>query len=412
MISIIILAVVFILIAVRQIGRVRLQIWHIMAGGAVAVLALGEISAAQALQSINLDVMVFLLGMFIVGQALEESGYLAHLAYILFRRARSMSGLVLMILFGMGLFSAVLMNDTLAIIGTPVVLMLARKNNASPKILLLSLAFGVTIGSVMSPIGNPQNLLIASQGGLANPFVTFIKYLFIPTVVNLAAAYALLRLLFRRHFTTRPLEHSPELIHDRHLARLCRISLTVLVLMILLKIGCVFLLPDFDFRLTYIAVAAALPVGLPGKSRLGLLSRIDWPTLVFFAAMFILMQSVWQAEFFQGILFGTGLDPAEPATVMGISVVLSQFISNVPMVALYLPLLMTPAPDTISLMALAAGSTIAGNLTVIGAASNIIIIQNAERKTRHTLSFYDFTRVGLPLTAINILIYWLFLRLF
>jgi len=412
MISIIILAVVFILIAVRQIGRVRLQIWHIMAGGAVAVLALGEISAAQALQSINLDVMVFLLGMFIVGQALEESGYLAHLAYILFRRARSMSGLVLMILFGMGLFSAVLMNDTLAIIGTPVVLMLARKNNASPKILLLSLAFGVTIGSVMSPIGNPQNLLIASQGGLANPFVSFIKYLFIPTVVNLAAAYALLRLLFRRYFAARPLEHSPELIHDRHLARLCRISLTVLVLMILLKIGCVFLLPDFDFRLTYIAVAAALPVGLPGKSRLGLLSRIDWSTLVFFAAMFILMQSVWQAEFFQGILFGTGLDPAEPATVMGISVVLSQFISNVPMVALYLPLLMTPAPDTISLMALAAGSTIAGNLTVIGAASNIIIIQNAERKTRQTLSFYDFTRVGLPLTAINILIYWLFLRLF
>ncbi|MBN1369382.1 MAG: anion transporter [Dehalococcoidaceae bacterium] len=412
MISVIILAVVFVLITVRQIGSVRLQIWHIMAGGAVAVLAFGEITAAEALKSVNLDVMGFLLGMFIVGQALEESGYLAHLAYRLFRRARSLDGLVLAILFGMGLLSAVLMNDTLAIVGTPVVLMLARKNNTSAKILLLALAFGVTIGSVMSPIGNPQNLLIASQGNLSNPFITFFKYLFIPTLINLGAAYALLRLFFRRHFNTRPLNHSPELILDQRLARLCRISLAVMALMILVKIGCVFLLPAFDFRLTYIALTAALPVVTFHKSRINLLSRIDWPTLVFFGTMFILMQSVWQAQFFQEILSDTGLNPVEPATIMGISVLLSQFISNVPMVALYLPVLAQPVPDTVSLMALAAGSTIAGNLTIIGAASNIIIIQNAEIKAGQTLGFRDFTRIGLPLTVINILVYWLFLQLF
>jgi len=412
MISIIILAVVFVLITVRQIGRVRLQIWHIMTGGALAALAFGEITAAEALKSVNLDVMGFLVGMFIVGQALEESGYLAHLAYRLFRQARSLDGLVLAILFGMGLLSAALMNDTLAIAGTPVVLMLARKNKASPKILLLALAFGVTIGSVMSPIGNPQNLLIASQGNLSNPFITFFKYLFIPTLINLGAAYALLRLFFRRHFNARPLDHSPELIHNQGLARLCRVSLTVMMLMILVKIGCVFLAPAFDFRLTYIALAAALPVALFHKSRISLLSRIDWPTLVFFGAMFILMQSVWQTRFFQDVLSGTGLNPVEPATIMGISVVLSQFISNVPMVALYLPVLAAPVPDTVSLMALAAGSTIAGNLTIIGAASNIIIIQNAERKAGQTLGFRDFTRVGLPLTAVNILVYWLFLQLF
>jgi Na+/H+ antiporter NhaD/arsenite permease-like protein len=60
------------------------------------------------------------------------------------------------------------------------------------------------------------------------------------------------------------------------------------------------------------------------------------------------------------------------------------------------------------LMALAAGSTIAGNLSILGAASNVIIIQNAERKSGETLTFWEFIRIGLPLTVINVFVYWLF----
>jgi Na+/H+ antiporter NhaD/arsenite permease-like protein len=62
-------------------------------------------------------------------------------------------------------------------------------------------------------------------------------------------------------------------------------------------------------------------------------------------------------------------------------------------------------------MALAAGSTIAGNLTILGAASNVIIIQNAE-KQGETLTFWEFLRVGLPLTIANVLVYALYLSLF
>jgi Na+/H+ antiporter NhaD/arsenite permease-like protein len=91
----------------------------------------------------------------------------------------------------MGLFSAVLMNDTLAIIGTPLVLSLATKFRLSPKLMLLSLAIAVTTGSVMSPIGNPQNLLIAVDSGMDTPFVTFGLYLFIPTLLSLGCAFLL-----------------------------------------------------------------------------------------------------------------------------------------------------------------------------------------------------------------------------
>jgi len=214
MISIIVLLIVFVLIAVRQVGHVRLQIWQIMLMGALSVLFSGQISLGNALKSINTDVMLFLLGVFIIGQALEDSGYLSHLSYWLFRRAESLDSLVLLILFGMGILSALLMNDTLAIIGTPVVLSLAKKADAQPKILLLSLAFAVTIGSVMSPIGNPQNLLIAIQGDVTNPFVTFLKYLLLPTLINLFLAYLLLRLFNRKQFYIKPFVDSPETIKD------------------------------------------------------------------------------------------------------------------------------------------------------------------------------------------------------
>jgi Na+/H+ antiporter NhaD/arsenite permease-like protein len=155
-IPILVLAVVFLLIALRHLLPRRLEIWQIMLGGAVAVLLTGQISPKEAAASIDLDVMLFLFGMFVVGRAMEESGYLAHLSYRLFRRAHSVNSLVLSILFVMGFLSALVMNDTVAIIGVPVVLLLAKKHGISPKLLLLTLAFSVTIGSTMSPIGNPQ----------------------------------------------------------------------------------------------------------------------------------------------------------------------------------------------------------------------------------------------------------------
>jgi len=85
MIPLIVLALVFVLIIVRRIGKFRLQIWQIMAAGAIAVLATLQISPLNALKSINLDVIFFLFGMFIVGEALVDSGYLSYLSYKLFR---------------------------------------------------------------------------------------------------------------------------------------------------------------------------------------------------------------------------------------------------------------------------------------------------------------------------------------
>jgi Na+/H+ antiporter NhaD/arsenite permease-like protein len=89
-------------------------------------------------------------------------------------------------------------------------------------------------------------------------------------------------------------------------------------------------------------------------------------------------------------------------------VVISQFISNVPFVALFQPMILQAGGTSAQLMALAAGSTIAGNLTILGAASNVIIIQNAEKQGQ-TLTFLEFAAIGIPLTLLQLTVYWAWL---
>jgi len=405
-IPLIILAAVFLLIAVRQVGRFNLKIWQIMLGGAVAVLVTGQISPLDAALAINIDVMLFLFGMFVVGEALVASGYLAEIGRRFFFRAKDPGQVVLFILFGMGIGSAVLMNDTLAVIGTPLVLALAADRKISQKLLLLALAIAITTGSVMSPIGNPQNLLVAVNAGMASPFITFAAYLAVPTLLCLGVAYIVLRVFYKTEFSAREYASLPAMPGDERLTRLVKISLAIILLLAAINVIASLAFGSMLVTLPLIALAAALPVLLFSPRRVSILRSIDWCTLVFFAAMFVLMESVWQTGFFQSMVSGDMLSSVP--LLLGTSVFVSQFISNVPFVALFQPLVMQAGNGTAQLMALAAGSTIAGNLTILGAASNVIIVQNAEKQGA-TLTFFEFMKVGLPLTIIQVVIFtgWL-----
>ena len=410
-IPIIVLAIVFVLIATRRIGNIKLQIWQIMLFGALAVLVTGQISPLDALNSINFDVILFLLGMFIVGEALVASGYLSHVAYKLFRRVKTTDQLLLAVLFSMGMASAFLMNDTLAIIGVPAVMLLARQCRVPPRLLLLTLAFAVTVGSVMSPIGNPQNLLIALNGNVASPFVTFFRYLFLPTILNLFLTFLILRVFYKKDLQECVVTHAEEPIKDQKLAFLSKLSLILVGILIAAKITTVMLNIKIDFRLTYIALIPALLLVAFSRRRIELVKKIDWRTLVFFIAMFILMESVWESGFIQSAMTGLNLSITSIPVVLLVSTLLSQVVSNVPLVALYLPMLTSAGASTTTLLALAAGSTIAGNLFILGAASNVIIIQNAEKKFGETIRFVDFAKIGTIVTAVNLLVYWLFLSI-
>jgi len=224
-------------------------------------------------------------------------------------------------------------------------------------------------------------------------------------MINLFLAFLVLRFFFRDEFKNNTLNHIDEPVKDPKLALLVKISLILVLILIVVKVLLVSFSIPFDFRLTYIALIAAAPIVIFSRERVHVVKHIDWSTLVFFAAMFVLMQAVWSSMFFQERV--EGLDILSVPIILTLSVALSQLISNVPFVALYLPLMTFAGATDVHLVALAAGSTIAGNLFILGAASNVIIIQNAEKQNA-TLSFLDFAKIGIPLTALNILVYWTF----
>jgi Na+/H+ antiporter NhaD/arsenite permease-like protein len=399
------LAAVLTLIAFRRLGGLRLAIWQIVLGGALVVLLTGSIPWQAAWRAIDWEVIGFLFGVFVLGQALTESGLLARASTRLLGGIRSADGLVLGVLFGSGLASALLMNDTLAVIGTPLMLALARTHRLPPLLLLLALAFGITTGSVMSPIGNPQNLLIALHGGLASSFLAFLGTLALPTLINLILAWGALRLAFWRDFHGAALVHDLPALVDPYLARLAAMGLGTMGLVIGVKVTLAALGTGVEVPLWAVAAAACAPVLLASRDRLGVTARIDWHTLIFFAALFVLVRSVWETGVVQSWLPADGGWAQDVPVLLAGGALLSQLVSNVPLVALALPLMETLGSSPQALLALAAGSTIAGNLTLVGAASNVIVAQAAERRGEH-LGFWRFLAVGVPLTGLQLLVYW------
>jgi Na+/H+ antiporter NhaD/arsenite permease-like protein len=402
------LAAVLVLIAFRRLGGLRLGIWQIVLGGALVVFLTGSIGWEATWRAIDWEVIGFLFGVFVLGQALTESGLLARASTRLLGGIRSADGLVLGVLFGSGIASALLMNDTLAVIGTPLMLALARAHRLPCLLLLLALAFGITTGSVMSPIGNPQNLLVALHGGLENPFTDFFGTLTLPTLINLVLAWAVLRLAFWRDFHGDALVHDLPPLADPGLARLAAWGLLAIGLVIALKVALAALGAAIEVPLWAVAAAACVPVLMVSPGRLGLVARIDWHTLVFFAALFVLVRSVWDTGVVQAWLPVDGGWAKDVPVLLAGSAVLSQLVSNVPLVALALPVMHTMGSSPEALLALAAGSTIAGNLTLVGAASNVIVAQAAERRGEH-LGFWRFLAIGAPLTCLQLLVYWVML---
>ena len=274
-----VLILVFLGIALRQVFRIPLRIWQIMGIGACIVLFTGRISIISAYTAIDWSIIFFLFGMFYVGQALEESGYISEIASRYLLGACSLKWLVFTIVFGMGLFSAVLMNDTLAIIGTPLLLKVANCRKLRSHSLLLGLAFAITIGSVLSPIGNPQNLFIALGAPVSSPFVTYLKYLGIPTIINLLILFFLVLYLARKEGEKKkdPEETTP---YNKKLMRLCRVAIGMVIVMIVYNIVASFF-PIQAIPLPGIALIPAFFLMIFAPKKKEVLRGIDWHTLLF-----------------------------------------------------------------------------------------------------------------------------------
>lgn len=395
-----ILAVVFLLIMVRRVGRFRLPIWGIMTAGAAAALLFQTISVPSAISSIQLDVIAFLFGMFVFGAALDASGLLQSVVLRGFLRAKSRRSVLLIFMLTTAAASALFMNDTVAVIAAPIALFCAAQFGIPAVRMLLALCFAVTFGSAATPIGNPQNLLIA-LAGVPDAFVTYALYLGVPSVLCLLISY----LFLARGISAGPVTPvSAGEIADTSLARLCKVSFALILAAVAARIAGSFF--GYEVSFLWIAAAAACPLLLFSAKRVSLLRAVDYRTLVFFAAMFILMEAVWESGVLQVLLPET-LTASVPVMVLAGAVV-SQFVSNVPFVLMVLPLLEASAAALPLYMAASAGCTAAGTLTILGAASTIIVIQRAEAEGE-TLSFLTYLKAGIPVTILAVTVFSLWI---
>ncbi|HKQ97467.1 MAG TPA: SLC13 family permease [Candidatus Polarisedimenticolia bacterium] len=378
--------------------------------GAVAMVACGVLDFGAAKAAIDLDTILFLLGMMIVLGYLELSGFFEVVERWILGRAGSARGLLWLVVGSSGVLSALFMNDTVCLMLTPIVVRVTRRLELPVAPYLIALATAANIGSTATIIGNPQNALIAVRSGIG--FLPFLGALAVPAAVGLLIDGAILTAIYRRSISAEPLVVPPprEQAHP---------AMPTLVTSLACGCGLVVALMLGAHPATAAVGAGAVMILIgPARSKAAL-QQVDWGLLLFFGGLFVVMRGVEVAGL-AGILvhqvsgpLDTGLSSVVLGRLAVAVTLLSQAVSNVPAVMLFLPSMQAvPAAAAEPLwMALAAFATLAGNLTIIGSAANVIVFESAKRDGVE-VGFLEYLRVGLPVTVLTLIVAvgWLLIR--
>ena len=393
----VIFAVTYIAIAVQQIPGLRLNRPAASLLGAVAMVTIGGLALEDAYAAIDLDVIVFLLGVLLLTGYLEVAGFFEWAAAGIVERMRSARGLLAALVVMSGILSAFFINDTICLVFTPLILAAIRPLGLNPIPFLLAIALASNVGSAMTITGNPQNMLIGIASGI--PYARFLAVLALPSLGGLAIVYAVLARVHRRDLDAplvRP-AHAEGFMVDR-----------VLIAKALVVFGGALAgwLAGLSLPLVAIA-AAAVMIAIAQRDPTEAFARVEWSLLLFFAAIFVVMQGVRELPLFASLTSSTaarlGGSPWQDAGVASVAMLaLSNLVSNVPAVVLWVPIVArTENPEYLWLV-LAMSSTFAGNFTLLGSMANLIVAERA-RARGVTLGFGAYLRVGVPVTILTLI---------
>ncbi|MDD5628354.1 MAG: anion transporter [Elusimicrobia bacterium] len=362
--------------------------------GAVAMVAGGVVSLDKAYRLVDLDTIVFILGMMILIGYLEVSGFFEKVEWLILERAHTARGLLALVVLSSGLLSALFMNDTICLMLTPVVLRLARRCGLKPAPYLIALATSSNIGSAFTPMGNPQNMIIAVHSGLH--FNAFVLKLAPVAALGLGLNYLVLSRAYPAEFAPGRSIRVPGVQAPPGRGRLLYACLAASGLLLVL-LAC-----DVHPPMAAISVAVLLILAGATKPREAF-ARIDWELLLMFSGLFVVMGGLRESGLL-GALLGqlsgaaaAGLG-AQLAGLSAVSVLLSNIVSNVPAVVFLSNVLPALGGRDALWLALAATSTVAGNLTIIGSVANLIVFESARKDA--SVGFWEYFRVGAPLTLL------------
>ncbi len=373
--------------------------------GALLMLAVGALSPRQAWGAIDGATLGLLLGMMLLSGGLDRTGALSHAARWVGGHLGERPGLLLwLVTLSAGILSALLLNDAVCLVGTPLVLSICDRARLRPLPFLLALATGSNVGSMATLTGNPQNMIVGVRSGW--PYLAFLARLGPPAAVGLALAALLLGLLFRgglRGAEAGPEEPLPETdVYWRRRRPVLAVALVGTTLGFALGGG-----------LTLVALGGGtFLLVLSIRRAQELLREVDWSLLLFFAALFVVVDGFDRTgipnQAFRAALpfFGAGAR-RQMAAFSAFSLLASNAFSNVPFVLVAAPWMRGFARPALMWLALAGSSTLAGNLTLVGSVANLIVAEGAAR--RHRISFWEYARAGVPVTLATsaVLVGWL-----
>ena len=409
----VVFAVTYLFVAFPQLGtRIGVRLTRPAAAliGAVAMVTIGGLPLAQAYAAVDLDVLAFLLGVLLLVGYLEMAGAFEWLAAAAVARARSPQLLLGAVVLVSGLASAFVMNDTMCVILTPLVLIAVQRLGYRPLPYLLAIALAANVGSAMAITGNPQNMIIGLASRIG--FGPFLLALAPSALGGLVIVYAVLSIAFRRDFATvgipgdgvpdfAAVAGAPETLVERELDHgLALLGGGVFAACI---IGW---LIGLSLPLVALGGAAVLIVAAR-RDPTEVIAGVDWSLLLFFAALFVVTRGVEQTPLVVAgtrlaldNLHGPGLRDA--SVVSGAMLVLSNLVSNVPAVLLWRPAVGTLPHAGFVWIVMAMSSTFAGNLTLLGSMANLIVAERAG-KAGSPLGFLDYLKVGIPVTLLTTL---------
>ena len=362
--------------------------------GACLMVVSGALPLEDAYKAVDLDTLTLLLGVMIVVANLRLSGFFAMTNAWVVQRAHRPLLLLAAITLVSGVFSAFLVNDAICLVLAPLVLDLTLALRRNPVPYLLAVALASNVGSTATITGNPQNIMIGSLSHI--PYTSFAAALAPVALIGLVLTALLVALMHRQEFFAgvRLQARTPRFRANRALMLRALLGTAAMV--------------GLFFAGQPPAKAAIIIGGLLLLTRRvrseRVYAEVDWSLLLMFAGLFIIVAGAQRALLTQDTIDAVARLHLDRVPVLGaVTAVLSNIVSNVPAVLVLKPFVAVLPDQTRAWLTVAMAATLAGNFTVLGSIANLIVVQRAASRGVQ-ISFWQYFRVGAPLTVLTIVI--------
>jgi len=363
------------------------------------------ISFDDAIGAIDLNVIFLLMGMMLFVGVMKKTGmfqFLAFKAYALAKGNVFVLSLILQVITAV--VSAFLDNVTTMLLVLPVTIEIAVTLKINPLVLLIPEVFASNVGGTATLIGDPPNILIGSYAGLT--FGQFVRNLTLVCTVCLAVSSFFFLWWHKRDYLKAEVKDIPRTI--AYLKEEYQITDKKLMIQSLMLLGftiLLFALHGFLHRPVSIAalVGSLLLVAISGEDIVELLEKeVEWPTLVFFIGLFMVIAGAEETGLIQIIAnfvkdVSRGNLTAAIIIVLWVSAIASAFIDNIPFTATMLPIIaflnqtIPGAESGVLWWSLSLGACLGGNGTMIGASANVVTVGLADKAGYH-ISFLEYMK--------------------